>query len=781
MKDLRKTKRQLVDELGAARDRISELETALDDRGHRGDAHDTEGKYRSIFDQSQDVLIVVDTDTGCILSVNHTIDQVLGYDSREVVGKHFSDLYPSRREHAGESAATVRIHGAVIEAQEVLRADGTSLRMDLTATLIPWDDATTAFLFTLRDASERVQAETTIRENEEQLRTLTNAMPDMVCFKDGEGRWLQANDYTVNLFDLHGVDYRGKTDRELALISTFHHDTLVRLGSCDEEAWQTSEDCRFEEVISRSDGTVRVLDVIRVPFFRTNGVRKGLVVIGRDITASVEAQRALRAAHDQLELRVEMRTNELGAANEQLRREIAVRARAEEAAQLSEQRLRAILETANDCIFLKDRALKYTFVNPWMETLLGMSANSIIGRDDEYLYGALAWEHLRDVDTRVLSGEVIEEEHTRLVKGKPTTFLDIRAPMRSEQGDILGICGISRDITERTGPRRIATPKAEEYPSDAIRATMALARKAADSDSIVLLTGESGVGKDYFARFIHENSKRSDGPFFAINCAAVAPELAESELFGHEAGAFTGALGRSRGLLELAEGGTLLLNEIGEMPLPLQSKLLSFLDTRSFTRVGGRKSISVNARLIAATNRDMEEAVAAGTFRQDLFYRLNVLSIRVPPLRERREDLPILVAQIVAQLESELNLTRIPAIEPDAIAGMSAYDWPGNVRELRNHLERALIVSKDGALDLSPGDLGVPDEQWCHEVCFPQNQSLNEVTRTLKRALVKEALRRTAGSRKEAAQLLGISRHALRRQMESLGLMSRDDPSLDSS
>ena len=182
------------------------------------------------------------------------------------------------------------------------------------------------------------------------------------------------------------------------------------------------------------------------------------------------------------------------------------------------------------------------------------------------------------------------------------------------------------------------------------------------------------------ARFIHDNSRRASGPFVAINCAAIPPELAESELFGHEAGAFTGAKRRKRGLLELAEGGTLLLNEIGELPLHLQAKLLTFLDTRSFTRVGGEKSVTVSARLIAATNRHLEEEVAKGRFRHDLYYRLNVLSIRVPPLKERIEDIPALVRQIISHLDQELQLPRVPSISAPDMAKLSRTKWPGNVR-----------------------------------------------------------------------------------------------------
>lgn len=173
-----------------------------------------------------------------------------------------------------------------------------------------------------------------------------------------------------------------------------------------------------------------------------------------------------------------------------------------------------------------------------------------------------------------------------------------------------------------------------DYPSPVMQTVLAACREAAGTDSLVLLLGESGSGKDYLARYIHNHSKRAVGPYLSINCAAVPEELAESELFGHEHGAFTGTQGRKRGLLELAENGTLLLNEIGDLSLRLQAKLLTFLDTRKFTRVGGEKEVSVNARIIVATNRDLEKEAATGRFRQDLFYRLNVLSIEVPPLRE---------------------------------------------------------------------------------------------------------------------------------------------------
>ncbi|MBM3301708.1 MAG: sigma 54-interacting transcriptional regulator, partial [Deltaproteobacteria bacterium] len=380
-------------------------------------------------------------------------------------------------------------------------------------------------------------------------------------------------------------------------------------------------------------------------------------------------------------------------------------------------------------------------------------------------------------EQRVLAGQLIEQENTRLVRGVPLTFHDIRVPLLDNSGEIVGLCGISRDVTERkkTMPHLSTKSQGENYPSPVTRRTLSKALLAAKTDSTVLLLGESGSGKDYLARFIHENSSRRDGPYFAINCAAVASELAEAELFGHEAGAFTGAVGRKRGLLELAEGGTLLLNEIGELPLRLQAKLLTFLDTRTLTRVGAETTVPVNARLIAATNRNLETEVAEGRFRSDLLFRLDVLSLTAPPLRERLEDLPVLVTRIVEQLAREMQLPHVPAIDPETVKALASYDWPGNIRELRNVLERALILSDRGGIsfvDLAVSG-GAPSE-WSFKVTFPEQHSVNDVTDEVKRALISEALRRSEGSRQRAADLLGISRFSLFRMMKTLGMDVRE-------
>jgi PAS domain S-box-containing protein len=451
--------------------------------------------------------------------------------------------------------------------------------------------------------------------------------------------------------------------------------------------------------------------------------------------------------------------------------DITRRKDAEEALKRSEERFRAVIEGARDCIFIKDSTLKYTQVNGAMENLLGMRASEIIGATDDIIFGREAGKHILEVELRALDGEAIEEEHKRPVGGVMLTFHDIRVPLRSPDGTVVGVCGISRNITERRSGEPAQVFTASSYPSDAMQAVLEKAGFAAATDSIVLLMGESGSGKDYLARWIHDHSPRSTGPFFAINCAALVQELAESELFGHEPGSFTGARGRKRGLLELAEGGTLLLNEIGELSAPLQAKLLSFLDTRAFMRVGGTKSVRVNARLIAATHRNLEAEVAAGRFLQPLFFRLNVLSVRVPPLRERAADIPYLVHEILGRLEQEMQLSERPVAAPETLEAFARYHWPGNVRELRNVLERAVMLSGTPVIEPSVTSLPVDDRDWSYEVCFPTESTLREVLDEVTRSVCREAILRTNGSKKAAAEALGISRDTLYRYLKRFGLL----------
>jgi len=505
------------------------------------------------------------------------------------------------------------------------------------------------------------------------------------------------------------------------------------------------------------------------------------MVLVRSIRYAIERKQmevALVKARDELEKRVEERTSELLTTNRMLQLEIAERQRAGEALKQSEERFRAIFEGAQDLIFLKDLSLRYTHVNPAVEKLLGLPSSRIVGQTYEDLFDGEGSTCIKDADERVLEGKSIEDEHTNMVNGMPMTFLNSRIPFRNSEGQVVGILVVSRDITERKRSEFSPLECDTAYTSKAMRSTLSLANVAGQNDSTILLLGESGSGKDYLAKYIHNCSKRSSGPYFSVTCASIAASLAESELFGHEKGSFTGAHGRKRGLLELAEGGTLLLNEIGELPLTLQAKLLAFLDTKKFTRVGGEKETSVNVRLLTATNRDLEKEVETGAFRKDLFYRINVMSISVPPLRERREDIPILVQEILSQLSQELQITSLPSIDSAIMERLRKYDWPGNVRELRNVLERAVILSGGKTVNLN--NLGLPreterlDEDWSFTTSFPADQSLNQITQDLKRSIINEALRRSRGRRQAAARLLKISRDSLKHYMKTLGYFEQE-------
>jgi len=301
-----------------------------------------------------------------------------------------------------------------------------------------------------------------------------------------------------------------------------------------------------------------------------------------------------------------------------------------------------------------------------------------------------------------------------------------------------------------------------------------LLEKVAPTKTNVLITGESGTGKELVARAIHYNSPRKEKPFVTLNCGAIPESLIESELFGHVKGAFTDAIATKKGLFEVADEGTLLLDEISELPLLMQVKLLRVLQDREFKRVGGTEDIRVDVRIISATNKDLEEAVREKRFREDLFYRLNVIQIKLPSLRERKEDIPPLAMHFLKKYSEELN-KKISVISPDALRILLHYDFPGNVRELQNVIERA--VALEGGQELTAQHLGSYLEEQTSSKNFPvgldipsEGIDLEKIVEEIERTLLLKALDRSKGIKKKAAELLHINFRSMRYRLEKYGL-----------
>jgi two-component system nitrogen regulation response regulator GlnG len=313
--------------------------------------------------------------------------------------------------------------------------------------------------------------------------------------------------------------------------------------------------------------------------------------------------------------------------------------------------------------------------------------------------------------------------------------------------------------------------------------------RVAPKDVSVIIQGESGTGKELVAKLIHINSARNQGPFIAVNSAAIPKELMESELFGYEKGAFTGAMETRQGKFELANNGTIFLDEIGDMPLDLQSKLLRAIQGQEFYRVGGKQPIQVDVRIIAATNQDLEKAIEEKKFREDLLYRLNVVTIKLPPLRNRKDDIPLLAEYFLHRFQEDMGVEP-RTLSPNALTALKAYSWPGNVRELENILRRAVLLSQNPML--SADDLSLPQKKQNKESLEDiisnrlesfisgidtrgKHELYDTIVPFMERPLIKLVLKKTGGNQVKAAELLGINRNTLRKKLKELGIKIEGD------
>jgi len=452
-----------------------------------------------------------------------------------------------------------------------------------------------------------------------------------------------------------------------------------------------------------------------------------------------------------------------------------------------EEFYRSVLESLAEGVIITDRESRILYANSRIECLTGFPRSELMGAVSyELLMPKVDWPLMRRRLKDRLAGKEESYEYEHICKDGTRHWVSVRAlPYRNGRDEIVGTIGLLSCIKERKTLELENEYLQEELKdsyrailgdSPALKKVLAQIEMVAPTNATVLILGESGTGKELVARAIHDRSPRKTAALVRVNCASIPRELFESEFFGHVRGAFTGAIKDRVGRFELAHKGTLFLDEIGEVPLELQSKLLRVLQEGQFEKVGEDRTRTVDVRIIAATNRDLEAEVKAGRFRQDLFYRLSVFPVDLPPLRERHEDIPALAQHFLVQSARKLGLSQ-PRLTSAQITDLQSYDWPGNVRELQNVIERAVIRSRDGQLEpgitrsVSPR----PSARKTESVLEPSPAALDKI-KANERDLILEALAKTRGKiygADGAAALLGIKPTTLSSRVHRNGLKKK--------
>jgi two-component system, NtrC family, response regulator AtoC len=433
--------------------------------------------------------------------------------------------------------------------------------------------------------------------------------------------------------------------------------------------------------------------------------------------------------------------------------------------------LEAVFDQLSDALVLYSPDFTITGVNRAAEKLFGHTADEMIGRHCQDVFKCSLCEPSCGVLVGINQGPATPHATVRLHtdNGMERLVVMRTTQMFDDAGKLEGVVATIKDVTEESAPQKREVI-AESGP---MREVLNFVRRVAASEATtILLEGENGTGKDLIAKTLHYQSLRQSEPFIAINCAAIPETLLESELFGYEKGAFTDARAQKRGIFELADRGTLFLDEIGEIPLMLQAKMLRVLEEQCFRRLGGLKDIQLDLRVVAATNKNLREAVKEGAFRQDLYFRLNVIQILIPPLRDRIEDIVPLTAFFIEHYNRKFK-RNIEGVTDGAAKLLQVHDWPGNVRELRNAIERAMILEE--ASRITPASLPIsisrPDSLSMSASAAPADMPTDGLSlEDNERHLLAKALEKTAGNQTQAARLLRITRDTLRYKMKKFNL-----------
>ena len=431
--------------------------------------------------------------------------------------------------------------------------------------------------------------------------------------------------------------------------------------------------------------------------------------------------------------------------------------------------LEEVFDQLSDALVLYDADFRITGVNRSAEKLFGMSSEEMLGRHCQDVFKCALCEPGCGVLVGLNQAPALPQSTVRLHTDNGMERLVVMRTTQvfGDDGEVAGVIATIKDITEEAAPQK----REVIAESPAMREVLNFVRRVASSEATtILLEGENGTRKDLIAKTLHYLSLRQAEPFIAINCAAIPETLLESELFGYEKGAFTDARAQKRGIFELADKGTLFLDEVGEIPLMLQAKLLRVLEEQSFRRLGGLKDIQLDLRMIAATNKNLREAVKEGAFRQDLYFRLNVIQIQIPPLREREDDILPLARFFIEHYNRKFK-RNIEGVSEAAGRLLVTHDWPGNVRELRNAIERAMILEESALIMPSSLPIAVTHRASTASAAPateipPGGLSLEEN----ERSLLAQALEKTHGNQTQAARLLRITRDTLRYKMKKFNL-----------
>jgi PAS domain S-box-containing protein len=433
--------------------------------------------------------------------------------------------------------------------------------------------------------------------------------------------------------------------------------------------------------------------------------------------------------------------------------------------------LESVFDQLSDALVLYDPEFRITGVNRAAEKLFGMSSDEMLGKHCQDIFKCTVCEPGCGVLVGLNQAPAAPHSTVKMQTGNGMEKLVVMrtTQMFDDAGHLAGVVATIKDITEESAPQKREVI-AESAP---MREVLNFVRRVAASEATtILLEGENGTGKDLVAKTLHYQSLRQAEPFIAINCAAIPDSLLESELFGYEKGAFTDARAQKRGIFELADRGTLFLDEVGEIPLMLQAKLLRVLEEQSFRRLGGLKDIQLDLRVVAATNKNLREAVKEGAFRQDLYFRLNVIQILIPPLRDRAEDIVPLTRFFIEHYNRKFK-RNIEGVTEAAAKLLLYHDWPGNVRELRNAIERAMILEESSLI--TPASLPIaisrPDGDSPHEAAMTATIPSDGLSlEDNERGLLVRALEKTNGNQTQAARLLRVTRDTLRYKMKKFNL-----------